>query len=348
LFQETGERAKAMGFFGFVAAGGGSVGVLLGGLLTGAFSWHWIFLINVPLGIATIALTLLAISRDQLRESRVKLDVFGAFAITGAIMLAVYAIVGGNASGWLAPQTLLILGSAALLFGLFLFIESRVEAPLMPLSILGNKNLLIACTSGILWSAGMFAWFFLSALYMQMVLHYSPLQVGLAFLPGNLIMAALSIGLSAKIIERFGVRPTLVAGLSLVAFGLLYLARVPVTSNFWINIFPSMVLLGLGSGISFNPIILAAMHDVRPEDAGLASGVANTAFMMGGALGLAILASAAAAYTTHLLAIGEGPLIALTEGYHIAFLIGAVFAAVAVFLATRLHVEAATGENMAH
>ena len=337
LFQEPHERAKAMGFYGFVASGGGALGVFLGGLLTGALNWHWIFLINLPLGILTIIFTLWAIPRDQRRETKTRLDVFGALTVTVAIMLAVYAIVGGNTLGWFSMQTLLTLGTAVVVFALFLFIESRVREPLMPLSIFRNWNLSIACTAGVLWSAGMFAWFFLSALYMQTVLHYAPVIVGLAFLPGNLIMAVMSISLSAKIVNRFGVRNTLVAGLSLVALGLLYLARVPVVGNFWIDLVPSMVLLGLGSGISFNPIILAAMNDVKEEDSGLASGVANTAFMMGGALGLAILASTAGAYTTTLLAKGEVQLQALTGGYHLAFLIGAVFAGLAVLLSTRLN-----------
>ncbi|RJQ33756.1 DHA2 family efflux MFS transporter permease subunit [Candidatus Parcubacteria bacterium] len=341
LFQEGSERAKAMGFFGFVAAGGGSIGVILGGLLTGAFNWHWIFLINLPIGIATFILALLVIPHDPPRAARTKLDIFGALIVTSAIMLAVYAIVGGNDVGWTSPETLLTLGGAIALFAAFLLIEAYIKVPLVPLSIFRNRNLSIASSAGVLWSAGMFAWFFLSALYMQVVLQYDPLAVGLAFLPGNLVMAVLSIWLSAKIVGRFGVRNSLVAGLSCVTLGLLYLARVPVDGNYWIDIFPSMALLGLGAGISFNPMILAAMHDVKPEDSGLASGVANTAFMMGGALGLAILASTAAYVTTSLLAGGADQAAALTSGYHVAFFISAIFAALGTLLAATLRVKIA-------
>ena len=333
LFQSPGERAKAMGIFGFVAAGGGSIGVILGGFLTGALNWHWIFLINLPIGLLTLLLAMRCIPKDTERTRQMKLDVWGAITVTSALMLAVYGVIGGNTAGWLSFQTLATLTAGVVVFLVFLLIESKVAIPLMPLSLFKNRNLSIACTAGILWSAGMFAWFFLAALYMQTVAGYSPLAVGLAFLPGNLIMAALSIGLSAKIVMRFGIRASLALGLTLVALGLLYLARVPVESNFWIDIFPSMVLLGLGAGISFNPMLLAAMHDVRPEDSGLASGVANTAFMMGGALGLAVLASVAAYRTGSLLAGGSDQFVALTSGYSIAFVIGALFAAGAALLA---------------
>ena len=348
LFREPQERAKAMGFFGFVAAGGGSIGVLLGGLLTGTLNWHWIFLINVPIGIITIILTLWLLPSDRPRETHTKLDVFGALTITSALMLVVYGIVGGNSAGWGSATTLLTLGAGIVVFILFLFIESRIREPLMPLSLFRDRNLSVASIAGILWSAGMFAWFFLSALYMQTVLAYSPLQVGLAFLPGNLIMAALSIGISAKIISRFGVRPTLTAGLSLVALGLLYLARAPIEGHFWIDIFPSMVLLGLGSGISFNPILLAAMRDIKESESGLASGVVNTNFMMGGALGLAILASLAGLRTAHLLTPGSDRLFALTSGYHFAFLVGALFAGLAAAISAFFLREAHTTTPAVH
>jgi MFS family permease len=178
----------------------------------------------------------------------------------------------------------------------------------------------------------MFAWFFLSALYLQLVLGYSPLQVGLAFLPGNLLMGAMSIGLSAKLVLRFGIRPPLSVGLLFAAFGLLLLARAPVDGTFALDVLPSMILLGLGAGMAFNPVLLAAMSDVEPPEAGLASGLVNTSFMMGGALGLAVLASLAASRTDTLLADGESQTTALTGGYHLAFLLGAVFAAAAAAL----------------
>ena len=243
-------------------------------------------------------------------------------------MLAVYAIVNGNDAGWTSTQTLGLLGGGgrpprrlprdrvarrsrrSCRFGLFRL-----------------RNVATANIVGVLWAAAMFAWFFLSALYLQLVLGYSPLQVGLAFLPANLIMGAFSIGLSAKLVMRFGIRPPLAVGLGLAAVGLVLFARAPVDGNFVVDVLPAMILLGFGAGIAFNPVLLAAMSDVAPEESGLASGVVNTAFMMGGALGLAVLASLAASRTNTLEAAGDGALAALNGGYHAAFLVGALFAA---------------------
>ena len=322
LFTEPAERAKAMGVFGFVAAGGGSLGVLLGGILTDVLDWHWIFLVNVPVGIAVVALSLTMIPSARVPTGAKRLDVAGAVTVTGSLMIAVYAIVNGNGVGWLTGRTLGLLALAGALFAVFLVIETRTSSPLMPLSLFRLRNLSTANVVGVLWSAAMFAWFFLSALYLQLVLGYSPLEVGLAFLPGNLIMGALSIGLSAKLVMRFGIRPPLAVGLLLAGLGLALFARAPVDGTFVVDVLPAMLLLGLGAGMAFNPVLLAAMNDVKPEDAGLASGVVNTSFMMGGALGLAVLASLAASRTDTLLASGEGQLAALTGGYHLAFLVG--------------------------
>jgi EmrB/QacA subfamily drug resistance transporter len=340
LFTEPAERAKAMGVFGFVASGGGSIGVLLGGILTDVLDWHWIFLVNVPIGVAVVILSLRLLPGERGAAAAGRLDVAGAVTVTAALMLAVYAIVNGNEVGWTTLRTLGLLGVSAALLGLFLLIEARVSSPLMPLGLFKLRNLAVSNIVGILWAAAMFAWFFLSALYLQLVLGYSPLQVGLAFLPGNLVMMALSIGVSAKLVMRYGVRIPLAAGLGVAAIGLLLFARAPVDGNFVVDVLPSMILLGLGAGIAFNPVLLAAMSDVEQSDAGLASGIVNTAFMMGGALGLAVLASLAASRTDSLRASGEAPLEALAGGYHAAFLLGAVFAATAavvggVFLRTR-------------
>jgi EmrB/QacA subfamily drug resistance transporter len=340
LFTDTGERAKAMGIFGFVASGGGSVGVLLGGVITDVLSWHWIFLVNVPIGIAVIVLSLRLIpATGGLADT--KLDIAGAVTVTAALMIAVYGIVNGNAEGWTSALTLGRLGVAAILFAIFLVIEQRVSAPLMPLRMFKLRNLSVSSIVGILWSGGMFAWFFLSALYLQLVLGYSPLKVGLAFLPGNLIMMALSIGVSAQLVMRYGVRIPLGIGLGIASLGLLWFARAPVDGTFLVDVLPGMVLLGFGAGIAFNPVLMAAMSDVQPAEAGLASGIVNTAFMMGGALGLAVLASVAASRTDSLAASGESSLEALAGGYHAAFLIGALFAAAgavigAAFLRTRV------------
>jgi Na+/melibiose symporter-like transporter len=252
--------------------------------------------------------------------------------VTASLMLAVYAIVNGNEAGWTSTRTLGLLAAAGVLLGSFLVIEARTSAPLVPLSLFRRRNLSTANVVGVLWAAAMFAWFFLSALYLQLVLGYSPLQVGLAFLPANLIMAVLSLGLSAKLVMRFGIRAPLATGLLLAAAGLALFARAPADGSFVVDVLPNMILLGLGAGMAFNPVLLAAMNDVGPSEAGLASGVVNTSFMMGGALGLAILASVAASRSASLLASGEGQLTALTGGYHIAFLVGALFAAGAAVL----------------
>ncbi len=332
LFTEPADRAKAMGVFGFVAAGGGSIGVTLGGILTDSLDWHWIFLVNFPIGIAVVALSLKLLPSARIEGAAVKLDVAGAITVTSALMLAVYAIVNGNQNGWTSAQTLGMLGAAAVLLAVFLVIESRVASPLMPLRLFRLRNLATANVVGILWAAAMFAWFFLAALYMQLVLGYTPLEVGLAFLPANLIMGVFSLGLSAKLVMRFGIRAPLAVGLVLAAAGMVLFVRAPVDGSFVVDVLPSMMLLGLGAGTAFNPVLLAAMSDVDQSEAGLASGVVNTSFMMGGAVGLAVLASLAQSRTESLRASGDGVLTALTGGYHAAFLLGAVFALAAAAL----------------
>jgi MFS family permease len=326
LFTEPGERARAMGIFGFVASGGGSIGVLLGGILTDVLNWHWIFLVNFPIGVAVVLLSLKLLPEVHLPMADRRLDVGGAVTITASLMIAVYAIVNAEQEGWTSVQTLGLLAVSLAIFVVFLVIETTVRSPLVPLAIFRLRNVAVADTVGVLWAAAMFAWFFLTALYLQFVLGYSPLQVGLAFLPGNLIMGALSIGLSAKLVMRYGFRAPLATGLGLAGLGLLLLTRAPVDGSYVVDVLPSMVLLGLGAGMAFNPVLLAAMSDVAPEQSGLASGVVNTSFMMGGALGLAVLASLAASRTSDLLASGESNAAALTGGYHLAFLFGALFA----------------------
>jgi EmrB/QacA subfamily drug resistance transporter len=326
LFTDPGERAKAMGVFGFVAAGGGTIGVLLGGILTDVLSWHWIFLVNVPIGVAVIVLSLRLLPTGELPPSGARLDLAGAITVTASLMVAVYAIVNANMNGWTSTETLGLLALAAVLLGVFLALEARVASPLMPLRLFRLRNVATSNVVGVFWAAAMFAWFFLSALYLQLVLGYSPLQVGLAFLPANLIMATFSLGLSARLVMRFGIRKPLSTGLLLAALGLALFARAPVDGNLVVDVLPSMILLGIGAGMAFNPVLLAAMSDVEQSEAGLASGVVNTSFMMGGALGLAVLASLAASRTDTLVASGDTQLEALTGGYHLAFLVGALFA----------------------
>ncbi len=336
LFPEPDGRAKAMGVYGFVCSAGGSIGVLLGGVLTSALDWHWIFLVNLPIGVLVLVLCQFLLPKSTAPGAGQHLDVLGAILVTSSLMLAVYAIVNGNETGWLSAQTLTELTGALVLLGLFIAAESRAHTPLMPLGLFRLRNLATANIVGVLWAGAMFAWFFISALYMQLVLEYSALQVGLAFLPANLIMGALSLGISAWVVTRYGIKRPLAGGLACASLGLALFAVAPADGHFLGDVLPAMLLLGLGAGIALNPVLLAAMNDVAPEDAGLASGVINTSFMMGGALGLAVLASLAAAVAHANQSAGISEAAALTAGYHVAFAIGAVFAACAAILGVLL------------
>ena len=319
LFSEPGERAKAMGVFGFVCAGGGSVGVLAGGVLTSALSWHWVFLINLPIGAAVYAFCMKLLPDDRPDSAGARLDVAGALSVTASSMLTIYGIV--NSQSWLVAIGVVLLG-------VFLWIESRVSHPLMPLRLFRLRSVSTANALGVLWAAAMFAWFFISALYMQHVLGYDPMQIGLAFLPANVIMAIFSIWLSAKLVMRFGLRTPIVGGMALAAAGLGLFALAPNGGAFLPYVLPGMLLLGLGCGMALNPVMLAAMSDVAPEESGLASGVVNTSFMMGGAIGLAALAR-----------LSEG------AGYHTAFAVGAAFALLAAIIGAA-GLRAATKEGV--
>ena len=336
LFTAPADRAKAMGIYGFVCAAGGSVGVLLGGVLTSVLNWHWIFLVNLPIGIAVYGCCRALLPEDRSTAAGGRLDIAGSATVTSALMLAVYAIVNGNGAGWTSVQTIGLLAVTSLLLALFLGIEAQVRAPLMPLGLFKLRNVATANAIGILWAAAMFAWFFIAALYLQRVLGYTAMQVGLAFLPANLIMAAFSVGLSAKVVMRFGIRLPLATGLLLAAAGLALFARAPASGTFALDVLPAMVLLGLGAGLAFNPLLLAAMSDVAPRDSGLASGVVNTSFMMGGAIGLAVLASIADASTSTALRSGLASAAAQAAGYHVAFAVGAAFALAASILGATL------------
>jgi EmrB/QacA subfamily drug resistance transporter len=323
LFPAPGDRARAMGIYGFICSAGSSLGALLGGFLTGALNWHWIFLVNLPIGVAVYALSLPLLPREAPAAQGKRLDVAGALTVTAGLMLAVYAVVDGNRAGWASVQTLGLLGVAALLLGAFLAIEARVRDPLMPLRLFRLRSVAAANGIGVAWAAGMFAWFVISALYLQKVLGYEPLRVGLAFVPADVIMAAFSVSLSARTVARYGIRGPLWIGLALATLGLALFARAPLHGSFLVDVLPGMLLLGLGAGLAFNPVLLAAMNDVAPEQAGLASGLVNTSFMMGGALGLALLASLADARTEALTGDGVEAAAALNGGYHLAFLLGA-------------------------
>ncbi len=332
LFPDPGGRARALGVAGMVSAGGGSIGVLAGGVLTGLLSWHWIFLVNVPIGAAVWFASLRMLPAGAARVARRRLDVPGAVLVTAGMLLGVYALTAASQAGWTSPRTGGTLAAAVLLLLAFVAAESRVAAPLVPLRLLRRRNLAAASVIGVLWTAAMFACFFLTTLYLQLVLGYSPLQTGLAFLPMNVIMAGLSVGVAARLVGRFGIKPPLVTGLLLAAAGLTLLGHAPVGGHFVTDILPGGVLLGVGAGTALAPLLLAATGDLPPSDSGLASGVVNTAIMLGGALGLAVLASVAASTTGRLAAAGHGHLAALTGGYHTAFWAGAACAVLAALL----------------
>jgi len=333
LFTEPAERAAALGVYGFIAAAGGGVGELLGGVLTQAFGWPAVFLINLPIGVGVYVLTAALVPRGEVARGPRSLDVAGAILITTALMLAVYGIVGVNAAGWASMRTSGLLACAALLLAAFTLIERRVREPLMPLRLFKLRNLVTANVVGVLWAAGIFVWFVTAALYLQHVLGYDPLRIGLAFLPADVLTAVLSAGASARIVMRFGIRGPVVWGLLLTVAGLALFAVARLDGAFAWDVLPGMVLIGIGSGIGFNPVFLAATNDVDPEESGLASGVVNTSFMMGGALGLAALTSLADAHTRALLAAGTPIRFALNDGYHLAFWLGALLTAGAAVLA---------------
>jgi EmrB/QacA subfamily drug resistance transporter len=351
LFPAGPERVKAMGYFGFVASGGGAVGAAVGGYITGNFDWHWNFLINLPIGVGVLVASLRLID-DLPGAAGGRLDLAGAGTITLSLLLAVYAVVEATTRGWTSPITLLrFAGSAALLVA-FLAIERRVRNPLVPLGMFRQRNIVVSNLVAVLWAGSMFAWFFLSAQYMQKVLGEDPQTIGLVFVPADVIMMAFSVSLSARMVNRFGTRIPLGLGLTLAGIGLLLFARAPVDGNLWIDVLPGMLILGIGAGMAFNPMLLSAMSDAKPDEAGLASGLVNTSFMMGGALGLAVLASLSASRFDELASRGLSEPAALNGGYHLAFLLGGLAAIAAglmgAFLLKPVDIASDGAAPMAH
>jgi EmrB/QacA subfamily drug resistance transporter len=333
MFPEPREQARAIGVYAFVASAGGSIGLLAGGVLTQAVTWHWIFFVNLPIGAVTAVLALRLLPRDRGVGLGQGADVAGAVLVTGALMLLVYTIVEPAAElGWGAPRTI---GLGAAAFGLlagFVAREATAAHPLVPLRIFRSRNVAGANAIQALAVAGMFAMFFLGALYLQRVLGYDALQTGAAFLPTTIIMGALSLKASAGLIGRFGARATLLPGLVLVLAGLLLFTRAPVDGEYAAHVLPVMVLLGAGAGLAFPALMALAMSGATPQDAGLASGLVNTTAQVGGAVGLAVLATVAASESAARLAAGEVGPAALNAGYHAAYLVGAglVVAAIAI------------------
>lgn len=336
MFPEPSEQAKAIGVYAFVASAGGSVGLLAGGVLTQLLSWHWIFFINIPIGIATGYYSLRHLERDRGLGFSHGADILGAILITSSLMLGVFTIVEPAAKdGWTDPTTLLCsLGSFLLLIA-FIIRESTTSNPLIPLRIFKSRNVSGANAVQALTVAGMFGLFFLGVLYIQKVLGYDALETGLAFLPTTLVMGTLSVRFSEPLIMRFGARKCLIPGLVLIAAGLALFARVPVDGSYVVDVLPSTLLLGTGVGVSFPSLMTLAMSGATKQDAGLASGLVNTTAQVGGAIGLAVLATIAATRTEDLTGPGQLPSAeSLVSGYHVAFLVavGLVLAALVVAL----------------
>jgi len=347
MFTEPAEQAKAIGVYGFVASAGGSVGLLAGGVLTQSINWHWIFFVNVPIGIATGVVALRLLARDRGIGFSAGADIPGAVLITSALMLGVYTIVKPAADdGWGSGQALGLGAVSLALLGAFIVRQARARNPLIPLRIFRSRNMSGANVVQALMVAGMFGMFFLGALYLQRVLGYDALEIGLAFLPATIVMGVLSLRYSERLIMRFGARTMLFPGLILIGAGLLLFARAPVNGNYVTDVLPVMLLLGFGIGSSFPALMTLAMSGATREDAGLASGLVNTAAQVGGALGLAVLATLSATRSSEEIASGKPTAVALTSGYHLAFLIGAGLMAVAmVVVVTVLRPEARPAEH---
>ena len=333
MFPEPAAQAKAIGVYGFVASAGGSIGLLLGGVLTDAISWHWIFLINLPIGIAVAFLAKRLVANPDGIGLSAGADFPGAVLLTSSLMLGVFTILQIEKWGWGDSRTLLLSAISAVLLALFIFRQARIANPLMPLRLFRSRNVAGSNVLQALLVAGMFGMFFLGALYLQRVLGYSPLEVGLAFLPTTIVMGSLSLGFSEKLIMRFGPRTTLIPGVSLVVVALLLFARTPVDANYLLDLLPPFLLIGIGVGTSFPAIMTLAMSGATPKDAGLASGLVNTSMQVGGSIGLAVLATLSTERTNSLIDSGESQLQALTSGYHVAYLVGAGLAAIAVAIA---------------
>jgi EmrB/QacA subfamily drug resistance transporter len=334
LFPEPREQAKAIGVYAFVASAGGSVGLLAGGVLTQALDWHWIFFVNLPIGVATAILARRLLERDEGIGFRQGADIPGALLITSSLMLGVYTIVKPAAeNGWGSGRTLVLGALSLALLAAFLAREATARTPLIPLRIFRSRNVTGANIVQALLVVGMFGMFFLGALYLQRVLGYDALQIGLAFLPVTIVMGVLSIRYSERLITRFGARRTLLPGMLLIAAGLILFAQAPVDGGYALHVLPVMILLGFGAGLSFPALMTLAMSGATPEDAGLASGLVNTTVQVGGALGLAVLATLSTTRSDHLLKGGETTASALTSGYHLAFLIGAALVLAAVLVA---------------
>lgn len=336
MFPEPREQAKAIGVYTFVAVAGGSIGLLAGGVLTEAINWHWIFFVNLPIGIGTALLAVRLVAERPGIGLAEGADVPGAALITGGLMLGVYTILEAGERGWGSTQTLVLGGVAIALVAAFVARQARIANPLMPLRLFRSPNVAGANLIQALLVVGMFGMFFLGALYLQRILGYSALEVGLAFLPWTIVMGLMSFRFTARLNLRFGPRATLIPALVIIAAGLLLFARTPVDGSYAVDILPSMILMGLGTGLAFPSLMTLAMSGATVRDSGLASGLVNTTVQVGGAIGLAVLATVATERTEGLAGAGETAASALNSGYHLAYLIGAGLVAVAIAVAITL------------
>jgi len=334
MFSDPRELARAIGVFAFVASAGAAVGLLAGGILTQLLNWHWIFFVNLPIGVVTAIAAVRLIEQDRGAGLRAGADVPGALLITAAMMLGVFTIVDPAAQqGWLAARTLGLGAGSLVLLGGFILRQRTARNPLMPLRIFSSRNVAGANVVQVLGAAGMFGMFFLGSLYLRRILGYDPLQIGLAFLPVAVVMGALSVRYTDRLVMRFGARATMFPGLGLIAAGLALFATAPAGGGGYLShIFPVSLLVGAGAGLCFPALMTLAMSSATPQDAGLASGLVNTTAQIGGALGLAVLATVSASRTSRLIAQHRPAAVALTDGYHLAFWIacGLVAAAAGV------------------
>jgi EmrB/QacA subfamily drug resistance transporter len=333
MFPEPREQAKAIGVYGFVASAGGSIGLLAGGALTEAINWHWIFFINIPVGIVTAFLAIRLVADSPGIGLKAGADLPGAVLLTGGLMLGVYTILQVSEQGWGSTRTLGLGAISIALLAAFVARQARIANPLMPLRLFHSRNVSGANVVIALLVVGMFGMFFLGALYLQRILGYSPLQVGLAFLPSTVVMGTMSLKLSGPLAMRYGPKAMLLVSLVSIGVGLLLFSLTPVDATYATQIMPATIFIGIGAGLGFPSLMGLAMSGATPSDSGLASGLINTSVQVGGAIGLAVLATLASERTDTLRAGGDSVNAALNGGFHLAYLIGAALVGVAILVA---------------